>query len=285
MKLSKKVLEINLKNREYDFKIYKGSESIVGGMGLALELLLENKDKNPAIFTCGPLSGLFPYTSKACLLFLDENRKLQEYYGGGSFAAKLRLLGIDGLILYNAGNETNILISKNSVFFKDALNKKNIDTLGISGIKSTICINKNLIIDNYFTFGNVSVDKHEVFSKLRSITLSGEGEIEIPNPRDYKEVYNHILGRKNEVLTKYSTNPSCFGCPVGCGESKEGEAENPAILPKCLIACQSAEEIYKDIPLVFSCLTVLGLKYNHEDLENLPNVVSGLIKNLSDICK
>lgn len=278
-KNTKKILHINLEKEEYELKAYPDLENLIGGVGLGLKLLLEHKEENPLILSCGPLSGLFPYTSKTSLVAFNDKSKIIEAYAGGGFAAKLNLLRIDSIKLTGLPKQdTVVTISASSVDFSHT--KEIMKESGITGSKSEIHFGKNVLVDNYFSFGNVGIK----YKNLSKIVILGEGEVKIPNPKEYWELYKQILEREKELDVKYSSNPSCWGCPAGCERSKEGEGVGrAAILPKCLIACQFAENIYKDIPLVFACLTVLGFKYNHEDLENLPSIVGGIRKELVNL--
>jgi len=47
-------------------------------------------------------------------------------------------------------------------------------------------------------------------------------------------------------------------------------------LPRCLVSCQYAAHIYKDVPRVFSILESLGYHYNHDDLEQIAGQVGKL---------
>ncbi|MFH1565613.1 MAG: aldehyde ferredoxin oxidoreductase N-terminal domain-containing protein [bacterium] len=266
---SKNVLYIDLSNQTYELKAHKNLNEFLGGMGIGLKLLQENLDKNPTILSCGPLSGLFPFASKVSLIYKTNSNEIKELYSGGSFASKMRLLDIDSLLIFNTPkNSLDIFITKGKVSF---INTSPATKLSKPGIK----FSGKTLVDNYFEFGETTSIKN-----LKTVTISGEGEIKIPNLKTYKEIYNNILAKRAELSVKYSTNPSCWGCPAGCEFSHQGEPKSAAILPRCLIACQFAEDIYKEIPLVFSCLTVLGLKYNHEDLEKIPNLVGDIRKDL-----
>ena len=273
---SKNILYINLSNQTYELKAHKDLNEFLGGIGIGLKLLHDNLDLNPTILSCGPLSGLFPYASKLSILYRNDKNEITELYGGGSFAAKLRLSGIDSILIYNKSKAPlAISIAEGKVDFINATDNPNLAEIGISGKKSCIKLSGKTLVDNFFGFG-----EGPNIRNLKTITVSGDGEIKIPNTKSYMEIYNNILDKKAELSVEYSTNPSCWGCPAGCDFSNRGEAGNIAILPHCLISCQFAEDIYKEIPLVFSCLTVLGFKYNHENLENIPRLVGDIRKSL-----
>jgi len=272
---SKSILYIDLLNQNFELKAHKNLSEYLGGVGLGLKLLLDNFEKDPKILACGPLSGIFPYTSKLALLHI-EDKDVKELYGGGSFAAKMRLSDIDAIILYNEPKKPlTISISEGKVDFIEETNSNKLAGLGASGKRSFLRLSSKTRVDDYFGFGGALNVKN-----LKTLIISGEGEIKIPNIRTYNEIYNNILDKRSELSVKYSTDPSCWGCPAGCNFSCIGETKNVAVLPRCLIACQFAEDIYKEIPLVFSCLTVLGLKYNHDHLEKIPDLVGELRRSL-----
>jgi len=245
-KNSKNILHINLTQQDYQLKTYNDLNPFIGGVGLSLKLFLDNKEKNPVIFSCGPLSGIFPFASKICVLYKDKNSNLNEAYGGGSFAAKLRILGIDAIIIYGKLKNSNFIsVEQNKVDFICLKDKDKIAQFGIAGRKSTLYFGRRVGIDKYFSFGGADFN----IINLTALTISGEGEIVIPNQKEYWEVYTKILEKKYNLSVQYSSCPSCFGCPAGCEFSKEGEERKIATLPKCLVSCQFAEEIYKDISI------------------------------------
>jgi len=265
---SKSVLYIDLLNQTFELKTHKNLNEFLGGSGIGLKLLLDNVEKNPVILSRGPLSGLFPYTSKLSLIYKTDKEEVKELYGGGSFASKMRLSGIDSILLFNRPKiPLTVCVSEGKVDF--------INITGNVKLSGSIKFSGKTLIDGYFGFGESLNIKN-----LKTILISGEGEVKIPNAKAYYEIYNNILARKAELSVKYSKDPSCWGCPAGCDFSSKGETVNGAVLPHCLISCQFAEGLYKEIPLAFSCLTVLGFKYNHDDLEKLPALVGDLKKAL-----
>lgn len=278
-KNSKNILYINLTQQDYQLRTYNDLNPFIGGIGLGLKLFSDNKEKNPVIFSCGPLSGVFPFASKTCVLYTDKTSNLKEAYGGGGFASKLRILGIDAIIIYGKLKNGNfILVEQNKVTFIHLKDEDKITQFGMAGRKSTLYFGRKVGIDKYFSFGDAYLN----IPNLSALTISGDGEIIIPNPKEYWEIYTKILEKKYNLAVQYSSYPSCFGCPAGCEFSKEGEERKIATLARCLVSCQFAEEIYKDISLVFSCLTVLGYKYNHEDLENVSDLVGDLRREVAE---
>jgi len=270
---SKNVLYIDLLNQSYKLKAHKNLNDFLGGVGIGLKLLQDNLEKNPVILSSGPLSGLFPYASKLSLICKNDKDEVEELYGGGSFAAKMQLANIDSIVIYNKPkNPLVAAIGRGKVSFSSA---SGFFKYSISGKESSIKFSGKTLIDNYFGFG-----KSVNIKNLKGLIISGEGEIKIPNKRTYNEIYNKVLDKKAELFVKYAGYPSCWGCPAGCSFSNKGETDNAAVLPRCLVSCEFAESVYKEIPLVFTCLTVLGLKYNHEHLERIPDLVGSLKREL-----
>lgn len=264
----KRVLYINLKEKIFEFKIHEDLWEYIGGIAVSYKLALDNIEDRPMILSCGPLSGLFPYVSKANFLYLDSG-KFVEKYGGGSTATKMNLGTIDAIVF--TGQPKNFL--KITVYDKEVLFNEESER-DFDAVSYDFVAKENMLTSlGYFNFNNYTLDNLNLefgfgvkFETSRSIDLS--------DFYDYEGLYNDFLNQYKDLTVEPRNNPSCFGCPMGCDNSAVGEDDlNIAVLPRCLIACGYAEEIFKNIPNVYAALNSVGYRYHHSHLENLPKLV------------
>lgn len=264
------VLYINLSDRKAEFKTHSDLNKYIGGIGIAYKLMLDNLDKAKIIIATGPLSGLFPYVSKSVLLYKrKDTSKIQELVGGGSIGALMNLAGFDAIVLTGETHEPlDIAISNGDVLFS-SLGKGT----GISFSNPNLLLDANNIAsDGYFSFGEVIGETQLTFRV--DINIKTTEEYDIYDYYGYKKIYNEILGMYRELEVEPRNNPSCFGCPIGCDLSGEGEEKiRPSVLSRCLVACGYANQIYKEVPIVYSCLTSIGYTYYHADLANISELV------------
>ena len=280
--LQKKVLFVNVNTKEFDYKTFYDLNQYIGGVAVGLKLykdfedINKNKDSDPVIFSIGPLNGLFPFASKTSIVYLNEGN-LEDVYLGGSLSNRIKFLGVDAIVIFGKSAEpVQLDIQEDKVIFKEE--EDYVEELGLPSKKCTILISKNqLLLDNYFTTKENGLCRILNKNNIKSIVITGSKNIVIKDFEKYKNIYNSILNKKNEMSVKSYTNPSCSGCPMGCRKSKEGEIGGN-ILIHSLVACEFSENIYSDIGIVFSCLNVLGYNYTHEDIENLPKLVEEILK-------
>jgi len=275
----KKVLSIDLEKQEAEVKSFIDLNKYFGGTGLGLKFLEIYKDKNPLIFSVGPLNGFFPYTSKTSIV-LEKDSAIEDIYIGGSLSTRIKFAGVDSIVLLGVSKEEIILDIQNSV-----VNFKNKDTepqsLGLPGKRSGIYFEGDkLLCDQYFTTPEYYLETIFKEKNIKGITITGTEIFSPKNFDDYKKLYLEILDRKLDLRVDPADYPSCSGCPAGCGKSKVGEIGGNVLL-NSLVACQFADKIYTDIGIVFSCLNILGYEYTHEDIENLPGLIEQTIRNIS----
>ena len=274
----KKVLSIDLEKQEAEVKSFSDLNKYFGGTGLGLKLLEIYKDKNPLVFSVGPLNGFFPYASKTSIV-LEKDSVVEDIYMGGSLSTRMKFSGIDSIVLSGVSQEEIILDIQNSI-----VNFKNKDTdpqsLGLPGKRSGIYFEEDkLLCDQYFTTPEYYLETIFKEKNIKGITITGTEIFSPANFDDYKKLYTEILDRKPDMRVDQAEYPSCSGCPMGCSKSKVGEIGGNVLL-NSLVACQFADKIYTDIGVVFSCLNTLGYKYTHEDIENLPELIEETIRNI-----
>lgn len=274
----KKILYIDINKLEYEFKVHEDLWKYVGGVGVGYRLLFDNFDESPIIITCGPLSGYFPYVSKCNLLYL-KNGRFVEKYGGGTIASSMNFLGIDGIVIFGkTDNFINVSIYDQEVTFltedKREFSKRNFD-MTITG--------NSVTSRGYFSFGNINEHQIDINGGI-SLNIDATRSLDLKNFYDYENIYNSFLERYRELTVEPRNNPSCFGCPMGCDNSSAGEdGLNIAVLPRTLISCGYAEDIFKDIPNVYAALNSVGYRYHHSHLENLPGLVGQLKTSISEL--
>jgi len=276
MNNQKKVLIINLENKIFEIKTFSDLDHYIGGVGTGLKLYQMYEDKNPIIFSIGPFNGLFPFASKTAVILQNEGN-VEDIYLGGSLSSRIKFFGVDAILIYGKSEEKIQLdIKDDHVIFKSS--DVPLEELGLPGKKSTISIEKNsLLLDEYFTTKENILGNILYKMNLTGMVVTGNKNIHIKDFEKYKSIYSRILQRKEDMTVRSYRNPSCAGCPLGCRKSKEGEIGGNILLHS-LVACEFAENIYSDIGVVFSCLNVLGYDYTHEDIENLPKLIEGILK-------
>ena len=99
LNLQKKVLIIDLENKIFEIKTFSDLAHYIGGVGIGLKLHQMYEEKNPVIFSIGPLNGLFPFASKTAVIIQNEGN-LEDLYLGGSLSSRIKFFGIDAIIIY-----------------------------------------------------------------------------------------------------------------------------------------------------------------------------------------
>ncbi len=276
----KKVLYLNLEEKKYEFKIQEDLNEYVGGIGIATKLLIDNLDLNPVVIASGPLGGYFPYVSKTCVVYL-EGEKLKEKYGGGWLGAILNNASIDALLISGFTSEPTVV-----EVFQDEVSMVAGEMKDESYVNKAFDLeinNDGIFSKDYFGFGNTSDLFLKTLSDIR-ININITEAFEFKDYYEYEKLYKKILDDYTKLTVEPANNPSCYGCPIGCEKSYLGEDDlNIAVLPRTLVACGYAEQIYKNIPFVYACLSSVGYLYQHEDLEDLPNLLGVIRKKINEI--
>lgn len=271
------VLYINLTDRKYEFKTHSDLRLYIGGIGIGYKLFYDNFDRAKCIIATGPLSGLFPYVSKAAFLYKTDINRIEERFGGGSIASLMNLVGIDAIVITGETYEAlNISISVNEVRFSS---RQGDPALGY--VSPNLLISRERVTsDGYFSFGNFDSAVQILFDI--AININSTEEYDIADYYGYVEKYEEILNLYTELEVEPRNNPSCFGCPIGCDLSSLGEdkSNSASVLTRCLVGCAYANEIYKEVPIVYACLTSIGYNYYHSDLTKISDLVGELKKEI-----
>jgi hypothetical protein len=277
------LIQIDLTSRSFNLLTVPEVSSYIGGEAVSNYLLLEYLKRNPdedqnyfSIIT-GPFCGVFPYASKS-VASLYKKGSYQTLIGGGNIGAFLNLSNLIGIEIFGQSKEPLSLdITPKNVSFIP-YNSQVSKSLGLVGRRSILSFTKELTCDEYHSFGEVDDFVDRV--NLKSITFSSQAEYRLKDLSNYKEAYQSILAKQGELLVSSGSNPSCFGCPMGCAFSASPESQNVSLLARSLVSCAYAEPIYSNVGTVFSCFQALEYPYDHEFLETFSYLHGNLKKEL-----
>ncbi|MDP2874284.1 MAG: aldehyde ferredoxin oxidoreductase N-terminal domain-containing protein [bacterium] len=284
----KKVLHVDLKNSVAETKIHLDLDELVGGLGLGLGLLHEYRSLKPLVLAIGPLTGAFPFVSKTAALWLGAAGKLAEAYAGGRLALSLRLAGLDAIMFVGRADQpVSLVVANDQSQFKVDGFGGTLTEQGYPGRQSFVRpptglpAGGGLVVDDFFKFGEPSLAEVWREHNLLELVVSGLGSYELPTGGDYQTLRQKILSLGSALPTLASGSRSCSGCPLGCSAAELGGEPSGGFLSHCLVACGFAEKIYEGIPTTFACLTSLGYRYTHEQLEALPSFLYNLREQIT----
>lgn len=276
MSQSRTVLYIDLQTRTSEVKVHADTHEFVGGLGLALKLLSGVREKNPVIFSIGPLNKAFPFVSRVCCLFYDKEGNLVETYGGGRLGLVLSLTSFESVVLSGRSPKPiSVSVASSKVEFIDNPDTQNpSNVFSLADRTSFLDFSpKSSLIDNYFRLDS-RLGGWGVGSNLRGLSFNADRSFRIAKPVEYLRLYQEINSRGQDLSVPYDTSPSCAGCPAGCVSSLEEQFDSSLTTTYCLVACDFAAKIFGHVPTIFSCLQSLGEDYDHETLEALPAKIS-----------
>lgn len=264
------VLRINLEEGTSTYLKIPEINEYIGGEPVSIYLLSRFRESHPNTpymsFTSGPFNGVFPYASKGVFLESIE-RGYTTTIGGGKLPALMNLANIDSLeVIGIAKKPSYIIVNDKEVQIIDKDKHSSLNSFGISGKRSQVEFKgKNILVDSYFKYSTNSEISN--INNLKGISFSPSTNKLIGDKEQYVELYQKILEKQKEVTVTAGSYPSCFGCPLGCAFSGNTENLNVSILPRALVSCGFAENIYNNINIVFACFQVLKYDYNHDFLE------------------
>ena len=223
----KKVLYINFDALTFEFKIHEDLYSYVGGMGVGHKILFDNIDLPVIVLSTGPLSGYFPYVSKANLSYINKN-KIVDMYGGGNIASLMNMSHIDAIVITKDDSSYvhADIFSQDisfSVYEKREFEKMSAD---FAFDETGACS------QNYFSFGGLS-GINPFKNGGCSISIKSTESIDLIDFFEYEKLYEKALNDYRLVTEEPRNNPSCLGCPLGCDKSNLGEEDsNIAVCPE-----------------------------------------------------
>jgi aldehyde:ferredoxin oxidoreductase len=281
---SKKVLIIDLKENSTEVRAFPDLYKYIGGMALGLKLYSLYQDEDPVVLSVGPLNGFYPFASKTSIV-LQTGGVAEDLYIGGSLSYRIKFCGVDSIVIKRGALEPTFLdINDTNVDFM--VKNADLNLLGLPGKRSIFAFSdmsqilSKLTLDGCFVTPENYLENKFLAKNLLGLVISGHTNFDIYNKPKYEEIYKKLLDSTDKLEVTKELYPSCSGCPMGCSKSRVGELGGN-ILVHSLCACTYAQQIYSDVGTVFSCLHTLGYDYSHEDIENLPNLVNAVLKEIS----
>ncbi len=275
----KKIFLVDLAKQWAGVKSISGLGPYIGGVGLGVKLFSMYADQDPVVFSVGPLNGYFPFVSKTSVV-LKGHDGVEDIYVGGTLSFRIKFAGADAIVITGRSEFPTVLnILDEDVSFEPS----DADTagLGLPGKRSVLTtVGGRLLLDGYFAPPNDILEEKFAGKNLSAAVVTGTKTFQIKNTDKYEDLYKSLLAKSSEMSVEKGHNPSCSGCPMGCEKSKIGESGG-SVLVHSLVACEYSSKIYGDAGTVFSCLNVLGYDYTHEDIENLPALVSQTLEEVS----
>lgn len=230
------VLYIDLSEKEfYRERREDLFKSRLGGSGVSIRLMMEECPEdadpldpdNPVVFAVGPLTGLFPLGSKTISMFKSPHTgDLGESHCGGRSASSIRLSGHGAIVIKGSSNiPIYLAIHGDKVYFRDASTLWGMDssyTVGRvirqrepgSGIRTIMRIGRageegvtysSVITETYRHFSRLGLGAVLGSKKLKAILISGNNSVPVPDPDEYKRVYEDIYGKvvSSSAMEKY----------------------------------------------------------------------------------
>ncbi len=238
----RRVLYIDLnKGESFVEDRYDLFEEWLGGTGVATQLLLEEcpagidplSPEAPIIFSIGPLNALFPAMTKTVATFKSPlSGELGESYAGGRLAMAMRFAGHESIVIRGAADRpVYISIRDDDVQIKDARSIWGIPATVVGyilrdvetgvGRRSIIRIGPGgemlvkyagVVVDTYRHFGRLGLGAAFGSKKLKAIVISGTEDVEVPDPRRYREIYKGLY--KTVVQTDAMEKYHYIGTPI-----------------------------------------------------------------------
>lgn len=237
-----RVLTIDLAGGVFEVSARPDLKPLLGGVGVGAKLLLENTDWNkdpldpaqPAIFSIGPLSGVFPLATKVAAVFRSPlTGEWGESYAGMRSAMALRFAGYDAVVIKGqAPRPTYLRIDQEGVAFRDARGLWGLDTeetgrllrefepgRGHRSIWRIGPAGENLVrfaglnVDTFRHFGRLGLGAVLGSKNLKAIVVDGTKTYPIGDHKAYNAAYEAVYRQvvDTPVLAKYHQ--------VGTGEN------------------------------------------------------------------
>jgi len=210
-------------------------EEYIGGTGVAIRLLTEECPKNAdplgpenvIAFAIGPLTVVYPLASKTVALFKSPlTGNLGESHAGGRSAMAIRMAGYGAIVIKGASEIPIILdIRRDKVEFHDAsalwgmhstytVGRIVREKFGIPGFRTIMRIGRagekliryaSVVTETYRHFGRLGLGAVLGSKKIKAIIITGKRNINIANPKEYRELYAEIYNAavKSPVMKKY----------------------------------------------------------------------------------
>ncbi len=258
----KRFLYVDLATKLAEPKLHADLEPYVGGLGFALKISADLKDRNnrsnTLIIATGPLSGFFPGCDRAVAYFRGNKR-----YIDGSFPVELKRAGYYGLSVYNTLDKPYYLvIDGQGTRFADA------------SLLSTLSHSEKLkwLREHEVKSGSVLImtDEFAAISNLIAIVVNSVKNLAVPNSDLLQKTLQGLWG-EDQILSVSSEQTRWSD------SWKSSDFTKRQILLDALVANEQTADIYGQIPVAFACLEAVGETRTHEEIEKLSNLYKELV--------
>lgn len=220
-----KILICDLESRSFEAKVREDLSSEIGGLGIALPLFEEFLEKDPAIFSIGPASGVLPGCSKTLALFRSPyDQTLATSFAGGNLARVLRSTGFSALVILGEASQPSLVaVGDDQILFRDAGKiwgksayesyREFFSKEGIPSLRSILNIGpagerkiafSQVLVDEFFSFPRGGLGAKFGEKNLKGIVLSSMGSGLVKDPRAYQAVFLDLL-KQAKSFTRLSS--------------------------------------------------------------------------------
>jgi len=211
---SKSVFYIDLAKREAEKKVHEDLFPRLGGWGVAQKIFKDNSERDPLIFSIGPLTGAFPFCSPTGVFSSTESGRLRENYVGGRLGLVLRLAGVDAVVFLGSSETPLIVEVSDRVVLADYLEGSEgpLGAFGLVGRRSRVHFSRQeMVVDDFFRVKDMSLARKARGKNLFGVVVSGLGELELGDPKLYEEAYQGVLKKIDQVRAVAGPGPSGSG--------------------------------------------------------------------------
>lgn len=276
MKDNYKILLIDLyeKTTKVQYVDKKVSDFYMGGFGLSLWWLNENKDiENPWLIFSSSLIDFKNPINKFIILTKNKENKIKSASMGGDFSYYLKKSSYDGLVLYKKSeNPCEIFIDGDKILFNEIEINENSNSLKNKYLKekyeedsSSLYITESAIRGDYLS--RLIEDKYRGCSKNIGNFLLEKNVFSITvKKNNLREIKTPKIFEKNE-------NRICKACLLGCHSKRVSKRESIFSVKELY----NDDEIYK-LKRIKNRLDEYGI-----DLFGLSNAIKFSYENLNHI--
>ncbi|AOT72683.1 aldehyde ferredoxin oxidoreductase family protein [Geosporobacter ferrireducens] len=229
-----RILYIDLTTEEVEKIERQDLKDYLGGVGVAIKLFDEYKqpdldvfhEKQPIIFSIGPLETIYPVVTKTVAVFRSPlTGELGESYAGLRLGMAIRFAGYDAILITGkAKGPIYLSINSQSVELKKAQPLWGLDTEESgrllremesgSGLRSILRIGQGgergiryagVNVDTYRHFGRLGLGSLFGSKNLKGMVITGDSTVPIEGKKEYQKTYAEIYKKVTEtdVMEKY----------------------------------------------------------------------------------
>jgi len=230
------VLIIDLTKKDYNIESRPELfEKYLGGTGVATQLLFEHCPKgcdpyspeNPIIFAVGPLTSMFPLSSKTIAMFKSPlTGNLGESHCGGRSAVAIRMAGFGAIVIKGkSSSPVYISINDKKILFKNATTLWGMSDTNIvgkiireneigAGVRTIMRIGQAgeklipyacVTTETFRHFGRLGLGAVFGSKLLKGVAINGKRSVSLEDSKEYMTVYDEIFNAATEsaLMKKY----------------------------------------------------------------------------------